>query len=94
MSGLVKLESYDEDDLEAYAEEKPAKPKAKFWMLYAEGGGAPHKKHGDYMEAMLEAKRIMDQPQWKGSRIYVLEASGVVEAKITKEFIHTEIKYE
>ena len=98
MSGLVKIEEDDYfsemcDEIEGVAKE-PIKAKPKFWMLYAEGGGAPQKKHGDYMEAMLEAKRIMDQPQWKGARIYVLEATGVVELQISKEFIHKEIKYE
>lgn len=72
----------------------PNNPKRKFWMLYAEGGGAPSHKHEDYMAAMLEAKRIMSDDRWKGARIYVLEATGMVEAKITKEFMHTEIAYE
>ena len=43
----------------------------KFWMLYAEGSGAPTQKHPDYMTAMLEAKRIMDQPNFKGARVYI-----------------------
>jgi hypothetical protein len=66
----------------------------KFWMLYAEGSGAPTQKHPDYMTAMLEAKRIMEQPQWKGARIYILESAGVIEAKITREYVHMEIGYE
>lgn len=74
-------------------EVEPKNPKRKFWMLFVEGQSSPTHKHEDYMTAMLEAKRLMDQSNFKGSRIYVLEATGMVEARITKEFIHTEITY-
>lgn len=73
---------------------KARDPKAKFWMLFVEGQSSPTHKHEDYMTATLEAKRIMDQPNFKGARVYILEATGLVEAKVTKEFTHTEIKYE
>ena len=73
---------------------KTRDPKAKFWMLFVEGQSSPTHKHEDYMAAMMEAKRLMDQPGFKGARVYVLEATGIVEARVTKEFTHTEIKYE
>lgn len=73
---------------------KKRNPTDKFWMLFVEGQSSPTHKHEDYMTAMIEAKRIMDQPNFKGSRVYVLEATGMVEARVTKEFMHTEIKYE
>jgi len=73
---------------------KAKDPTKKFWMLFVEGQSSPTHKHEDYMTATLEAKRIMDQPNFKGARVYILEAKGLVEAKVTKEFTHTEIKYE
>lgn len=73
---------------------KKRNPTDKFWMLFVEGQSSPTHKHEDYMTAMLEAKRLMDQSNFKGSRIYVLEATGMVEARVTKEFVHTEITYE
>lgn len=94
------LQAYDEDEFDIMCNEiegiakEPTKPKTKFWMLYAEGGGAPAHKHADYMTAMMEAKRIMEDNRWKGARIYVLEATGVIELQVVKEFIHKEIKYE
>ena len=69
-------------------------PTKKFWMLFVEGQSSPTHKHEDYMTATLEAKRIMDQPNFKGARVYILEATGLVEAKVTKEFTHNEINYE
>lgn len=81
-------------DREILKKAMPKNPKKKFWMLFVEGQSSPTHKHEDYMTAILEAKRIMDQPNFKGARVYVLEATGMVEAVITKEFTHTEITYE
>lgn len=66
----------------------------KFWMLYAEGAGAPQHKHEDYLAALAEAKRIMSQASFKGSRVYVLEATAVIDMVVHKEMVMKEIKYD
>lgn len=47
-----------------------------FWMLYAEGGGAPHFKHGSREEAEKEAKRLA---MALNKTIYILQAITSVE---------------
>ena len=50
----------------------------KFWMLYVEGANSPTRKHESYLDALEEAKRMAGLRDFKGSRIYVLEAVGVI----------------
>lgn len=45
---------------------------ARFWMVYAEGGSAPCKKHRTLVSAEAEAQRIAKKNA--GSPVYVLAA--------------------
>jgi protein-tyrosine phosphatase len=63
----------------------------KMWMLYAEGGSSPTVKHEDYLTALMEAKRLMENKQL--ARVYIMEAIGVVEAEVIRNLHHMEIKY-
>jgi|GEM_PF-3529299 hypothetical protein len=47
-----------------------------FWMLYAEGGGAPHFKHGTKQQAEKEAKKLAVNLE---KRIYILQAITSIE---------------
>lgn len=62
----------------------------KFWMLFAEGQGSPTNKHDNYLDALAEAKRLMNSKNM--TRCYILEAVGVVEAE--RNLYHEEITYE
>ena len=66
----------------------------KFWMLFVEGQSSPTHKHESYLDALEEAKRIAGLKDFKGVRIYVLEAVGVIAVQHTVELVHKEIKYE
>ena len=43
----------------------------KFWMVFAEGGQAPHKQHFIEAEAVAEAHRLAKK---NGRPVYVLES--------------------
>lgn len=62
----------------------------KFWMLFAEGQGAPTNKHDNYVDALAEARRLMTSKNMV--RCYILEATGVVESERT--LYHEEITYD
>lgn len=64
----------------------------KFYMLFAEGGSNPQRKHDSYMDALIEAKRLMESG--KMARVYILEVLGVVEAEVIRNLHHMEIKYD
>jgi len=66
----------------------------KFWMLFVEGQSSPTRKHESYLDALQEARRIADASNFKGARIYVLEATGVMAVQRTVELVHKEIKYD
>lgn len=52
--------------------------RSDFWMLYAEGGGAPTQKHDDFRVARSEAVRIVSSNR-SVARVYILHADAVVE---------------
>lgn len=54
----------------------PPSPYKTFYMLYAEGGGAPTVPHHDYALAETEAVRLATSLK---KRVYVLTAFKVVE---------------
>lgn len=56
----------------------PADDRSDFWMLYAEGGGAPTTKHHEFRAAQAEAERIVGSNR-NVARVYVLHADAVVE---------------
>lgn len=48
---------------------------AKFWMVFAEGGQTPTKRHDNIIDAMREAERISQKNE---RSTYVLECVGMV----------------
>lgn len=52
--------------------------RSDFWMLYAEGGGAPTQKHHDFRDAQVEAERIVGSNR-SVARVFILHADAVVE---------------
>lgn len=60
----------------------------RFWMVYAEGGGAPARKHFFRDEAEAEAERLAVK---NGRPVYVLESKGgydIPEPKVTTFSTH------
>lgn len=62
-------------------------------MLSADNGGAPNVRHEDYLSAMTEAKRLVELKE-KITKVYILEAVGVINVEVIKNMTHEEIKHD